>query len=60
MDSMIYPGDLVIYELDEAKGTVKILESNRGLPSDDNYLNMMLDESNTIFAQLLQIQQSYE
>lgn len=60
MDSMIYPEDLVIYELDEDKGTVKMLESNRGLPSDDNYLNMMLDESNTIFAQLLQIQQSYE
>lgn len=60
IDSIIDPDDLIIYELDEGTGSVKILESYRGLPSDDNFLNMMLEESNNMFAQLLQIQQGYE
>ncbi|WP_373731105.1 AAA family ATPase [Bacteroides heparinolyticus] len=56
-DSVIYPNDIVIYELDENKGIVAMLEDYDGLPSDENSLNNFLEESNDIFANLLEIQQ---
>lgn len=56
-DSVIYPNDIVIYELDENKGIVAMLEDYKGLPSDENSLNNFLEESNDIFANLLEIQQ---
>jgi len=49
--------ELSIYELDEKDGNIKSLETYDGLPSDENRLNMMLDEGNELFAQLLEIQQ---
>jgi predicted ATPase len=49
--------DLVIYELDEITGTIRTLESYNGLPSDENRLNVLLNEGNELFAQLLEIQQ---
>lgn len=56
--STIIPEDIAIYELDENKGVITLLEDYHGLPSDDNYLNKMLEETNDAFANLLEIQQS--
>jgi predicted ATPase len=50
--------DLVIYQLNEKDGTIKLLKSYHGLPSDENQLNEKLGESNELFAELLDIQQS--
>lgn len=57
-NSTIHPDDLVIYELNEKDGTIIRLMDYNGLPSDENYLNQQLAESNELFAQLLEIQQS--
>jgi hypothetical protein len=55
--STINGDDLAIYELNEIDGSIKKLETQNGLPSDENELNERLDESNELFAQLLEIQQ---
>lgn len=55
--SAIQPDDIAIYELDEANGVVTKLENYNGLPSDENFLNNFLEESNNTFANLLDIQQ---
>lgn len=57
IQSAVHPDDIAIYEFDEASGSVALLNSYRGLPSDDNFLNTMLEETNDIFANLLEIQQ---
>lgn len=54
--SMVKPEDLTIYEMDEKTGTIHLLDSYDGLPSDENRLNEKLGESNELFAQLLDIQ----
>ena len=56
--STINKNDLVIYELNEKDGTINRLKDYNGLPSDENYLNEQLAESNELFAQLLEIQQA--
>lgn len=56
--STIDKDDLAIYELNEKSGTIKRLEDYNGLPSDENYLNQQLAESNELFAKLLEIQQA--
>lgn len=58
LNSTVKADDLVIYELNEKDGSIKKLETYNGLPSDENELNEMLGESNELFAQLLEIQQS--
>jgi predicted ATPase len=57
LNTIIGAENLSIYELDEKDGYIKSLETYEGLPSDENRLNAMLDESNELFAQLLEIQQ---
>ncbi|MBY0477667.1 MAG: ATP-binding protein [Chitinophagaceae bacterium] len=57
-NSTINKNDLVIYELNEKDGTISRLKNYDGLPSDENYLNEQLAESNELFAQLLEIQQA--
>lgn len=57
-DSSIHPDDIAIYEFDEESGSISLLESYQGLPSDDNFLNSMLEKTNDIFADLLEIQQT--
>jgi hypothetical protein len=54
--SMVKPEDLAIYELDEKTGTIRLLDTYDGLPSDENRLNEKLGESNELFAQLLEVQ----
>jgi predicted ATPase len=55
--SIVNAGDLSIYEMDEKDGVVKQLDTLSGLPSDDNTLNNKFDESNELFAKLLELQQ---
>ncbi len=57
MSSTVKPNTLAIYELDEKTGTIKKLSDYKGLPSDENKLNYSLEDSNELFAQLLEIQQ---
>ena len=45
-----------IYELSENDGTIKMLPDYKGLPSDENYLNSSLEDSNELFAQLQEIE----
>ncbi len=53
--STVNPNDWVIYELDEAGSIIK-LEDYEKLPSDENYLNERMAESNELFANLLEIE----
>jgi predicted ATPase len=55
--SLLRSDDLVIYELKD-DGTICFLKSYHGLPSDENSLNEELSETNELFAQLLEIQQT--
>lgn len=59
IESAINPDDLIIYQLDETTGTIATLESYKGLPSDENYLNDDLGETNELFAQLQQIEKGW-
>lgn len=56
LKSVVKPNDFVIYELDEKEGTIIKLEDYKGLPSDENYLNQKVAESNELFANLLEIE----
>jgi predicted ATPase len=58
--STVNPDDLVIYQLDEVSGTITKLADYKGLPSDDNYLNDSLGETNELFAQLLEIEKGWQ
>jgi predicted ATPase len=57
LQSTIAATDIVIYELEETEGTVRVLETYKGIPSDENKLNEELGESNELYARLLEIQQ---
>lgn len=59
VSSTIASDDLAIYQLDEKKGTIKKLKDYRGLPSDENYLNNGLEDSNELFAQLQEIEKGW-
>lgn len=56
-ESAIQPNEIAIYEFNEVKGTVTVLDTYHGLPSDNNFLNNMLERTNEDFADLLEIQQ---
>ena len=66
ISALIKSDDLVIYELDEKgfdekeydenKVTVKLLGNYNGIPSDENMLNLQIDETNNLFADLLDLQ----
>lgn len=45
-----------VYEFDEKYGKINILEDYKGLPSDDNSLNLGLADSNNLFSNLLDIE----
>ncbi len=53
--SVVRAIELAIYELDE-KGNIIKLGDYKGLPSDENYLNQKMAESNELFANLLEIE----
>ncbi len=49
---------VVVYEMDEIRGTIRKLPMMYGIPSDKNYLNNMLAEGNHLFDQLLEIEET--
>ncbi|MCF8258810.1 MAG: AAA family ATPase [Flavobacteriales bacterium] len=55
LDSAIDASDCAIYELDD-NGTIAALERYQGLPSDENELNNHLAVFNTLFSQLLDLE----
>jgi len=59
MSSTIDANNLVIYELNELDGSIKMLPDYRGLPSDENKLNNNLEDSNELFAQLQEIEKGW-
>lgn len=56
LNSTLNGDDLVVYELDEMRGQIAKLKTYNGLPSDENYLNKGLAESNDLFSELLDIE----
>ena len=56
LDSTLKKSDLIIYQLDETNGIITKLKTYKGLPSDENYLNDGLAESNELFSNLLDIE----
>jgi len=48
--------DTIVYELTR-RGEIKELATYNGLPSDDNYLNNLLAETNNSFSDLLEIEE---
>jgi len=57
LNSTVNPNDLVIYELDEADGTIKKLGNFEGIPSDKNLLNKSLGKANQLYDSLLEIEE---
>jgi len=57
-ESRLSPNQLFVYELDEKTGLYSRLEDYNGMPSDENYLNNGLAESNEKFAKLLELEDS--
>jgi energy-coupling factor transporter ATP-binding protein EcfA2 len=60
IESLVSADDLAIYELDEETGTIHLLPNYKGLPSDENYLNKRLEDSNEAFAQLQKIERGWQ
>lgn len=56
-ESLISANNVVVYQLDEKDGSITKLETIDGIPSDKNYLNQTLMESNVLFDSLLEIEQ---
>lgn len=56
LSSTLNGNDLVVYQLDEQNGTIEKLQTYKGLPSDQNYLNIGLAEANEQFSNLLDIE----
>lgn len=54
------PDQLAIYELNEQDGSIRLLPNFMGIPSDENYLNQFLAESNEQYDELLGIEQEME
>ena len=55
ISSVVNSDDLAIYQLNE-KGSVELLESYEGIPSDENLLNNEIGRTNELFADLLELQ----
>ena len=56
ISSAINADDLVIYQLNEKEGSVELLDSYEGIPSDENLLNNEIGRTNELFADLLDLQ----
>ena len=55
LDSTVNHSIVSIYQLDNL-GEIKKLPDYNGLPSDENYLNEFLGESNDLFIKLMEIE----
>ena len=56
ISSAINADDLVIYQLNEKEGSIELLDSYEGIPSDENFLNDEIGRTNELFADLLDLQ----
>ncbi len=56
-DALVLNKDVVIYQLNEANGTISRLPDPNGIPTDNNYLNQSLRHGNEMFDSLLEIEQ---
>lgn len=54
--SYIHPAQLRVYEFDDTTGEYMILDSYKGMPSDENYLNDSLADNNEKFTELLELE----
>ncbi len=54
--SSINAEDVVIYEFDDKTHTINELEHQNGLPSDNDYLNNALGDTNDLFSDLLDLE----
>lgn len=59
LESTVKPDDLVIYELNDKDGSIIKLDDYKGLPSDENFLNSSLEDSNELFAQIQEIEKGW-
>lgn len=57
MASSVAADDIIIYELDEKDGIIKKLGNFEGIPSDSNFLNKSLGQTNLLFDSLLEIEE---
>jgi len=55
LESVIYPGTYIIYQITD-NGMVEPLALPSGLPEDNNYLNALLEETNSTFNDLLDLE----
>ena len=55
--SSINADDVIIYEFDDKTRTVSELELQNGLPSDNDYLNNALGDTNDLFCDLLDLEE---
>lgn len=58
LSSQLSPDDVAIYET--ASGKASLLADYEGLPSDDNFLNNRLEDTNLDFNKLLDIEEMWE
>jgi predicted ATPase len=56
-EALINANDTVIYQMNEIDGSIKKLPSQYNIPSDKNFLNDLLGESNRLFDKLLEIEE---
>lgn len=56
--SSLSPNNVAVYEHNEKEACFSLLETYQGLPSDENFLNTQLEDSNNRFADLLDIEQT--
>jgi len=57
IESTANSNSVSVYQLNEKTGVIKKLNSYDGIPSDKNFLNESLAESNNLFDSLLEIEQ---
>lgn len=55
--SLISMNDTAVYELHELDGSIRKLTAEYGVPTDNNFLNNMLNEGNVLFDSLLEIEE---
>jgi predicted ATPase len=60
LKSFIDTDSLCIYEIDEKTGIIKSLSKYNGIPSDNNFLNNLLAETNNLYANLQEIEEENE
>ena len=56
-EALVSSKNVAIYQFNEKNGSIFPLSSYEGIPSDENYLNDILGEGNSLFDKLLEIEE---